>query len=160
MGYNRAMSEKLMPTVSGLGYELIGVETESVKGGTLLRLFIDSDNGISIEDCERVSRQVGDLIEVEQLQRGEYTLEVSSPGMDRPLFSLEHYRRHIGESVRIRLNVLVNGRRKLIGEITGVDEDTIQILVDEEEFLVPFRSIEKSRVVPNWSEFSSDANET
>ena len=80
-----ALAELLAPTVAGLGYELLGIECQRSGGRTLVRLYIDSEDGIDVGDCEQVSRQVGDLIEVEQAVSGEYTLEVSSPGFDRPL---------------------------------------------------------------------------
>ena len=146
------MSDLLSPTVSGLGYELLGVETSRAKNGSLVRLYIDSPTGITVDDCERVSRQVGDVLEVEQALRGEYTLEVSSPGVDRPLFTIAQYRKHVGEKVTMRLATLFNGRRKLQGELQAVTDDTVALAENEEIFEVPFRLIEHSRLVPQWND--------
>ena len=86
----------LEPTVAGLGYELLGIEHQRSSGSQLIRLFIDQEGGITVDDCERVSRQVSDVVDVEGAVSGEYTLEVSSPGLDRPLFTLQQHTRFIG----------------------------------------------------------------
>jgi ribosome maturation factor RimP len=87
-----ALEPVINPTVSGLGYELLGIERQRLPRGLLLRLYIDRPEGISLDDCERVSKQVRDLLAAENAVRDDYLLEVSSPGLDRPLFKLEHYR--------------------------------------------------------------------
>jgi ribosome maturation factor RimP len=114
-------------------------------------LYIDSDAGIGVEDCERVSRQVSDVIDVERLIAGEYTLEVSSPGLDRPLFTLEQYRAQIGAEVKVRLRTLVNGRRNLSGKLVGASEDLLTISIGEERIDVPYNIVERARLVPQWS---------
>jgi ribosome maturation factor RimP len=146
-----ALVGALAPTIEGLGYELLGVERQSSAGGTLVRLYIDSDAGIGVEDCERVSRQVSDVIDVERLIAGEYTLEVSSPGLDRPLFTLEQYRAQIGAEVKVRLRTLVNGRRNLSGKLVGASEDLLTISIGEERIDVPYNIVERARLVPQWS---------
>ena len=145
-----ALTGALAPTVEGLGYELLGVERQSSAGGTRVRLYIDSDDGIGVEDCEKVSRQVSDVLDVEQTIAGEYTLEVSSPGLDRPLFTPEQYRAQIGAEVKMRLRTLVNGRRNLSGKLVGATEDLVTINIGEEQIDVPYNVVERARLVPQW----------
>jgi ribosome maturation factor RimP len=142
--------ELLEPTVNGLGYELLGIDRGRVNAGQLLRIYIDHDDGIGVEDCSRVSHQVSDLLEAEQAIRGEYTLEVSSPGLDRPLFTLEQHRRHLGAGVQMRLRNLVNGRRRLTGTLLEVNGDDLIVEVDGERFAVPFQELERSRLAVDW----------
>jgi len=145
-----ALTGALAPTVEGLGYELLGVERQSSAGGTLVRLYIDSGDGIGVEDCEKVSRQVSDVLDVEQIIAGEYTLEVSSPGLDRPLFTAEQYRAQIGAEVKMRLRTLVNGRRNLSGKLVSATEDLVTINIGEEQIDVPYNVVERARLVPQW----------
>lgn len=145
-----ALVELLAPTVNGLGYELLGVEREGSPGRTLVRLYIDSDAGIGADDCETVSRQVSDVFEVEAAIGGEYTLEVSSPGLDRPLFTPEQYRAHIGAEVGLRLSTLVHGRRRLSGVLVEVTKDSVTVGLGEDRIEVLFDQIERARLVPQW----------
>ncbi len=142
---------QIEPTVAGLGYELLGLERSRGSASQLLRLYIDHADGITVEDCERVSRQVSDLLDAEQLVRGEYTLEVSSPGLDRPLFTLEQHRRFIGEEVALRLRALVGGRRRVNGRLRVVSDETLSVEVEGELLEIPYREIERSRLVPDWT---------
>ena len=146
-----SIHSQLEPTVTGLGYELLGVERSRGGASQLLRLYIDHANGITVEDCERVSRQVSDLLDAEQLVRGEYTLEVSSPGLDRPLFTLEQHRRFIGEEVALRLRALVGGRRRVTGRLLAVGDETLVVDVEGESLEIPYREVERSRLVPDWT---------
>ena len=145
-----ALTELLQPTVEGLGYELLGVERQQSSGGTLLRLYIDSSDGIVVDDCAIVSRQIGDLLEVEQVVSGEYTLEVSSPGLDRPLFTPVQYQAFIGSDVKVRLRTLVNGRRRLAGKLSDATDDYLTIQIGEEQFDVQYNLVESARVDPQW----------
>ena len=141
----------LRPVVEGLGYEFWGIEFRSQGHHSLLRLFIDdAENGIGIEDCEAVSRQVSGVMDVEDPIQTEYTLEVSSPGMDRPLFQLEHYQAFAGHHVQLRLRMAFEGRRKFNGVIKGVEGDEVVLVVDDHEYLLPFDSIEKANIVPQF----------
>ena len=140
----------LEPTVRGLGYELLGIERNRSRGAQLLRLYIDQANGIGVDDCERVSRQVSDVLDVEQAIGGEYTLEVSSPGFERPLFTLAQHRRFVGEQVAVRLRTLLRDRRRLHGQLIAVNDDAIIVVVDDERFEVPFGLIERSKLAPEW----------
>ncbi len=141
----------LEPTVTGLGYELLGIERGRGPDAQLVRLYIDHVDGISVDDCETVSRQVGDVIEVENAIRGAYTLEVSSPGVERPLFTLEQHRPFIGNKIQVRLRSMVNGRRRLSGVLNDVGAEELVVDVDGEAFNVPFLEVERSRLVAEWS---------
>ncbi|HSG35282.1 MAG TPA: ribosome maturation factor RimP [Sphingomonadaceae bacterium] len=144
----------LEPTITGLGYELLGIERGRSGEAQLLRLYIDHPDGIALEDCERVSRQVSDVLEVEQAIRGEFTLEVSSPGLDRPLFTLEQHRRYLGELIRLRLRNLVQGRRRVSGRLTEVTTDGVVLDIDGEPFAVALADIERSRLVADFEQAS------
>ena len=146
------LTELLAPTVTGLGYELLGIERARHGESSLLRLYIDHVDGITVDDCERVSRQVGDVLEAEQAIRGEYTLEVSSPGIERPLFTLDQHRPYVGEHVRLRLRHLVNGRRRLAGLLRQVDDERLVVELDGEDFAVSFRDVERSQLIADWDQ--------
>lgn len=143
------LEDMLRPVVEGLGYEFWGIDYRATGRQVLLRLFIDdAADGISVEDCEKVSRQVSGVLDVEDPIQGEYTLEVSSPGMDRPLFRPEHYRAWVGHMVQIKLRMAFEGRRKFKGLLNGMDGDDVAVIVDDHEYLLPFESIEKASIVP------------
>ena len=138
----------LAPVIESLGYQCWGIEFISQGRHSLLRVYIDHANGILIDDCEIVSRQVGAVLEVEDPISSEYTLEVSSPGMDRPLFTLEQFARHAGELVKIKLRSPFDGRRNFQGLLRGVEEQDVVVLVDDHEFLLPIDLIEKANIIP------------
>lgn len=141
------VQELIEPAVLALGYELWGVQLISQGRHSTLRIYIDSPEGILVEDCAKVSHQVSGILDVEDPIKPQYTLEVSSPGIDRPLFTLEHYKRYIGEEVTVRLRVPFDGRRKFAGLLTAVESDDIVIRVEDEEFLLPFDAIDKANIV-------------
>ncbi len=145
----------LAPVVEALGYECWGVEFISQGRHSVLRVYIDRPEGILIDDCEAVSRQVSGILDVEDPISGEYTLEVSSPGMDRPLFTLEQFAKHAGEQVKIRLRSPYEGRRNYQGILRGVEEQDVVVLVDDHEYLLPIDSIDKANIIPR---FDGDAN--
>jgi ribosome maturation factor RimP len=145
----KQLEELLRPVVEGLGYEYWGIEYRAQGHHSLLRLFIDdAENGIGIEDCESVSRQASGVMDVEDPIQTEYTLEVSSPGMDRPLFRLSQYEAFVGHQVQLKLRMAFEGRRKFQGLIKSVEGDDVVLLVDDHEYLLPFDSIEKANIVP------------
>lgn len=145
-----ALVGKLAPTVQGLGYELLGIERGTGDGGSLVRLYIDRDEGIGVEDCELVSRQVSDLLDVESLISGEYTLEVSSPGIDRPLFTPAQFAAQVGEPVKVRLRTLVEGRRRLAGTLVEASDESLTIQIGEERIDVPYSVVERAHLDPQW----------
>jgi ribosome maturation factor RimP len=144
------LTELFEPVVAGLGCELWGVEYFTQGRGALLRVYIDKADGVGVDDCERVSRQVSSVLDVEDPIRSEYTLEVSSPGMDRPLFKLAQFQESIGERVALRLRQPFEGRRKFTGLLKGIENDEVVLEVDNEEYVLPFELIDKANVVPQF----------
>lgn len=170
----------IRPVVAGLGYECWGIALLSQGRHSLLRVYIEKlgadapvvadvaptqsevaaddeaagfserESGIGIEDCERVSRQLSAVLDVEDPIAGDYTLEVSSPGMDRPLYTLSQYQRFAGNQIALTLRMAFEGRRKFTGLLKGVEGDEVVIQVEQEELLFPIESIEKANVVPQF----------
>jgi ribosome maturation factor RimP len=140
------MRERLLvmlePVVAGLGYELIELEHK----GQLLRIYIDKVDGITVEDCARVSEQVAATLDAEDPIGGGYTLEVSSPGFDRPLRTVAHFRAQLGKRAKLELGVPLDGRRRFTGTLLEVDDETIQIEVDGKTFSIPLRSLGSARL--------------
>lgn len=139
------------PVVTGMGFILWGIEYVPSGKFSTLRIFIDHEEGIHVDQCADVSRQVSAVMDVEDPISGNYTLEVSSPGMDRPLFTLEQYAAYVGEWAEIKLRYAFEGRRKFKGVIKGLEGSDVIIQVDNEEFLLPIESIDKSRIIPNFN---------
>lgn len=137
----------LGPVVEAMGFELWGVQYLQGKGATL-RLYIDAENGINVDDCADVSHQVSGVLDVENPIAGEYVLEVSSPGMDRPLFSLEQWVRYAGSPVRLQLVAPLEGRRKFSAVITAVEGDDVLLEVDGEQVRVPVTQIDRANLIP------------
>jgi ribosome maturation factor RimP len=149
------LHDMIAPIAASLGCELWGLEYLTQGRYTTLRIFIDGPNGVSLDDCEKVSRQVSAVMDVEDPITGEYTLEVSSPGMDRMLFKADHYARYIGEVVNLRLRMARDGRRRFKGTIIKVENDDVLVDVDGKEILLPVDSIDKANVVPRFDEIIS-----
>ena len=150
------IAELLSPTVSALGLELLGIEYLPAPGGATVRLYIDMPQAdadtrhVGIEDCEAVSREVSAQLDVEDPITGNYTLEVSSPGLDRPLFGAAQFARFVGESAKVVLKLPQDGRRRLQGKIERVEGSTIVFALDAGEFVVDAANIEKAKLVPDW----------
>jgi ribosome maturation factor RimP len=138
----------LAPTVEAMGLVLWGVEYLSQGRHTLLRVFIDGEQGVTVDDCAAVSRQLSAVLDVEDPVTGEYTLEVSSPGVDRLLFQLDQYLAYVGEWIEVRLRVPFDGRRKFKGTLKGVEGEDVVIQVDNEEYLLPHDTVDKAQVKP------------
>ena len=136
-------------SVEALGYELWGVEYNSRSRGSILRVFIDSLAGISLDDCVTVSRQVSALLDVEDPIFEEYELEVSSPGVDRRLFNKEQYSAFIGEKLHLLLRKPSKGKRKFVGVLSEVLSNEMVLQVEDGEYRIPFDILEKVRVLPN-----------
>jgi len=150
-GKQSELEELLAPVVESLGCELWGLEYFAQGKRSMLRVYIEKrPDGVLIEDCERVSRQVSSVLDVEDPITSEYTLEVSSPGMDRPLFKLDQYGDYFGETVAIKLRTAFEGRKKFKGVLKGIENDEIVLEVDSEEYLLPFELIDKASVVPRF----------
>lgn len=138
------------PVVTAFGCELWGLEFSAAGRRGLLRVYIDKSDGIGIQDCERISRQLGSLLDVENPIAGEYTLEVSSPGLDRPLYELDQFRQFVGSDINLRLRTAFEGRRKFQGRLVAVEKDEIVIVVDDHEYLFPHAGVERASVVPQF----------
>ena len=145
---DQQITELLGSTVDALGFELWGVEYLSQGRHSLLRVYIDAETGITVDDCARVSEQISSVLDVEEPISGEYTLEVSSPGMDRLLFRLDQYPGYVGEMVELRLRAPFEGRRKFKGVLTGIEGEDVVIRVDDHEYLLPHSAIDKARIQP------------
>ncbi len=158
------IAKLLSPTVQALGLELLGIEYLPSPGGALLRLYIDTTaedaaadppRMVGIEDCETVSREVSALLDVEDPISGHYTLEVSSPGVDRPLFTPAQFARFVGEQVKVGLKLPQDGRRRLQGRIATVEGERIEFEIDAQpasvRIVVAFDNIEKARLIPDWA---------
>ncbi|MBI1733345.1 MAG: ribosome maturation factor RimP [Gammaproteobacteria bacterium] len=138
----------LSPVVADAGCELWGIERFRRGHRSLLRLYIDSGRGVTLADCERVSRAVTGMLDVEDPIRGPYDLEVSSPGMDRPLFSPAQVQRYVGNEVRLRLRMKLQGHRQLTGTVERVDADVLVINMLGTSMEVKWDMVEKARLVP------------
>jgi ribosome maturation factor RimP len=117
--------------------------------GALLRIYIDTEAGVTVDDCTKVSRQVSAMLDVEDPIQGHYTLEVSSPGLDRPLFEIAHYQKFVGRELKIRLYTPLDGRRNFVGTLLRVEEATITLLVEQTEVEMSFSDIEKAKLIPD-----------
>jgi ribosome maturation factor RimP len=142
------LSQLLGPVVASRGVELWELEYATRPGGGLLRLYIDSPQGISVDDCERVSRAVSDVLDEHDPIPGEYTLEVSSPGLDRVLRKREHFARFAGEQVRVEMREPIAGRKRFMGQLIAVGEQEITLSVDGTKVGLPIDEIHKARLVP------------
>ncbi|WP_440874034.1 ribosome maturation factor RimP [Thalassotalea sp. PLHSN55] len=148
--FEQKLAEMLRPAVEEVGKELLGVEFISAGNQSVLRLFIDHENGIDVDDCAEVSRQVGAILDVEDPISSEYNLEVSSPGLDRPLFDLPQFQAVIGETINVKLSIPLNGRRKFKGILEAIENDTLIVTLDNQEFELVFSNIDKANLVHNF----------
>jgi ribosome maturation factor RimP len=140
----------LAPVVEDLGYEYVGIEYSSNPKNRVLRLYIDQpETGIGLEDCETVSREVSALLDVEEPIPGQYTLEVSSPGVERPLFTAEHFERFVGEVAAVQMLSPVEGRRKFKGVIVAVEGEEVCLDVDGTQWRLPIAGMAKARLTPD-----------
>lgn len=150
MKSDERLEDLVRPVVEALNLQLWGVEYSSQGRCTVVRIFIDNTEGVKLLDCESVSRQVGSLFDVEDPIAGEYQLEVSSPGLDRPLFSEDQYSKFVGHEVKVTLRRPFEGRRKFKGLLRAVADGEISIVLDEHEYILPLESVEKANIVPHF----------
>ena len=134
---------RLEPVLAGLGYELVLLERA---GRGLIRIFIDKPGGITIDDCVTVSNHLTHLFTVENIDYDR--LEVSSPGLDRPLVKPQDYSRFAGEQVTLKLRVPLENRRKLSGQLVGMEDETVKLIVDGREMSVDLRNVDTARLKP------------
>ena len=151
---NETLQQLVEKVVTDLGYEFVGLELHRQPGNDLLRVYIDrnandSDTGVTLDDCRLVSSNLSVMLDVEDPLPGKYTLEVSSPGLDRPLFTEAHFARFAGSEAKLVLSVPVEGRRRFTGRLAGIRGGQIVVtLEDGEELEVAIDQVQKARLVP------------
>ena len=143
------LRELLAPVVAGLGYQLWELEFMPRSGGGLLRLYIDSPGGITVDDCERVSHGVSETLDAADPIPSHYTLEVSSPGLDRVLRTREHFERFAGERVRLEMMQPIEGRKRFAGRLLGVGESDITLELESGRISLPIEDIHRARLAPD-----------
>jgi ribosome maturation factor RimP len=141
----------LAPVVALEACWIWGVEYRAQGRYSKLLVYIDNDEGVSVENCERVSRRVSDVLDVEETLTAGYTLEVSSPGMDRILFKPEQYESCFGEKVEMRLNYPVDGTKRITGVLVGLENGEVIVRADEDEYLLPLENVQRARIVPQFN---------
>ena len=134
------------PLVESLDCQLWGIHIQG--NATLLRVYIDKVDGVGVEDCERISKQLSSTLDVEEVFTNPYTLEVSSPGLDRPLYKLEQYQLYIGATIALSLRLSFEGRKKFQGILTAIEDSQIVLRMDNEEYIFPLENIHGARIVP------------
>jgi len=144
------LHELLEPGAEALGFEVIAVELTGAPGQSVLRVYIDGPDGVTVDDCARASQQFSAILDVEEPISGNYTLEVSSPGLDRPLTKPRHFQAVVGQQVRVKTSVAVEGRKRFRGELRDVDAERLELVVDGETYRIPLASIAKARLVPDY----------
>jgi ribosome maturation factor RimP len=142
------LAARLAPLVEGLGCELWELEYSPGRGNGFLRLYIDAAAGITLDDCERVSRAVSEVLDAEDPIPGQYTLEVSSPGLERPLRTAEHFARFVGETVHVETVQAIEGRRRFKGALTAAGAETVEVEVDGKRWALPLSGIRKAHLAP------------
>jgi ribosome maturation factor RimP len=140
----------LEPVLESLGYELVELEFHPQGRSSLLRVFIDREGGVTLDDCEKASRQVSAVLDVEDPIPSAYTLEMSSPGLDRPLRKSGDYTRFAGRQAKLELLIPREGRRRFTGTLRGLESDEVLIEVDEVTHRLPLSEIAKARLVPEF----------
>jgi len=142
--------ELFEPVVNGMGYDLIEIEHFPNPKHGVLRLYIDKEDGVTVDDCSSVSHQISALIDVEEPVSGHFNLEISSPGLDRPLRRLQDFQRFTGSLVKLKTAMPLEGQRNFKGRLLEADEDKIVIETDDEEISLPISAVEKARIVPEY----------
>lgn len=144
------LEQLINETVENLGFEVVAVEHDVLGKNTVLRIYIDHEDGIKIENCEQVSRQLSAVFDINDPISDKYMLEVSSPGIDRPLTKKAHFEKYVGERVKVTSKVHQMGRRRFTGELVEVVENTIVVNVDGEDYVIDIDNIEKAKISPVW----------
>ncbi|QLB12979.1 ribosome maturation factor RimP [Bisgaardia hudsonensis] len=144
------LQELLIDSIEDLGCELWGIECQRIGRFLTVRLYIDKEGGVTIDDCSDVSRQVSAILDVEDPINDKYNLEVSSPGLDRPLFTLAQLTRYIGQDISVHLRIPVLERRKWQGKLEKVENDMLTILVDKQQQILAFGNVQKANLVPKF----------
>jgi ribosome maturation factor RimP len=144
---NEKITGLIEPSIEDLGYSLWGVEYVPQGKHSVLRIYIDKETGIGVGDCQRVTRQVSTVLDVENPIQGQYTLEVSSPGLERPLFKKAQYEQSVGKKVQVKLGQPIENKRKYIGHIEKIDNDMLVLKVGDEMISMPLDNVTKANLV-------------
>ncbi len=153
----QAMAQHFTDVLGDLGLECFGVEFNTGLGRGTLRVYLDVPGNdttrreVTLDDCEAASRELSALLDVEDPISGHYLLEVSSPGIDRPLFKAAHFARVIGQEVKLLFKIPIDGRRRLRGKVVSVDGEHIVLSADDHQIDVEHADVESARVVPDWA---------
>jgi len=149
----------LTPIIDDLGYEFVGLEYSSNPKNRLLRVYIDKpDSGIDVDDCAEVSREISAVMDVEEPITGQYTLEVSSPGIERPLFTAAHFERFVGETAKIQMLAPIDGRRRFKGQIVAVEGDDVRLKVDGQDVVLNVAGMDKAKLAPDLDALLANRN--
>jgi len=143
----KKMTRLIEPILDEMGFELVDVEYLSEHGRMVLRIYVDKEGGITLDECARVSRDVGDVIDIKNFSHHEYVLEVSSPGLNRPLKKEKDFLRAIGKKVKIRMNIPIKGRRRFTGYLTKIEHGNLYLEIDDHLFVLLRQGIEKANLV-------------
>ncbi len=138
------------PIVEGLGFECVGIEYNPHPKNGLLRIYIDNEKGILLDDCTLVSHQLSGVLDVEDPIQGNYQLEVSSPGADRPFFKLSQFQQYIDSTITVNLFTPINNRRKITGLIKKIEGEIIFLQDGDQILEIPFKAMSKARLVPEF----------
>ncbi len=136
------------PVVEGMGFEYVGALLGQASGGLTLRVYIDLPDGIDVDHCGLVSQQLSSVLDVDDPIGGHYVLEVSSPGIERPLFVPSHFEDHVGQRIKVRVVIPVEGRRRFTGELIAVESDSFEMDVDGERHVLSFANVEMANLSP------------
>lgn len=141
------LTAMIEPVINAMDYQLWGIEYLGQGKHSILRVYLDKEGGVDIDDCAQASKQISSLLDVEDPIKSEYTLEVSSPGLDRMLFSLEQFQEYAGHHVKLRLTESFEGQRNFSGQLKAVENDEIVLIIGDEEFTLPYELIEKANLI-------------
>jgi ribosome maturation factor RimP len=146
------IAKMLKPVLASMGYQLVERELVTDMGRLILRLYIDKEGGVTLDDCSEASRAISAHLDVEDPIPGKYDLEVSSPGVERPLRYPEDFARYAGETIKLRTLEPLEGRQNYRGVLKGCDANNINMTVDGKEFVIPFSALLKARIVKDWQQ--------
>ena len=147
MAQHKQLNELLQPVVESMQYEFVGLEFLSGANPSVLRVYIDQEEGITVDDCADVSRQISAVLDVEDPIASEYNLEVSSPGLNRPLFTAGHYQQVVGERIKVQTRIPVEGRRKFTGNLLSADDSQIEMEIDNSQVTLSINDIDKGKLI-------------
>lgn len=141
------LKQRLLPLIEQEDLELVELDLVGKPPHYILRIFVDKAGGVNVEECADLSRRLSDYLDTEDLIQGRYTLEVSSPGLERPLLSLDDFRRKIGERVKVDLKFPLDEKKEIKGEIVEVRENEVVIALEDKVETIPWDRIEKGRII-------------